>query len=524
MAQLTLVSRMDSRNSVLCSPDSELRDIVLETFRLIDFDTTICKRVETDLDNAALAAKKRRGVASAERAAGTPFLAGLLGWTVADAEELAIDKLELARGRPRNLDGEAALVLAVCRAHLDSLTSRQAVDRIRDSIAVNAYFTGRGRGMPSRSAMHAWINAIAEDSYEYIFTAHLRMVRGEGLDDLSRVSADSFSVQADTAWPTDSGMILKLLSRAWRRAEKLPGFGLPTFAAAYIPLWLDRIRGLDREISFACGKPGSRRKIRRLYRQLCTRADLLMKRLDGQMGPLLLAWQVGIAELPAFTRQRAETVAGGILSDLADAARVVAYAWERVLHGTATPSTEKVLSVSDRSAAYIKKGGREAVIGYKPQVMRSDEGFITAFELQEGNPADAARLMPLTEQHVTRTGIVPVEVSVDDGYSSANNRKALQKLGVETISMNGSKGKKITPPDQWDSIPFQEARSKRSAVESLVFTLRFKFHLYRFSRRGIAAVRSEIYEKAIAHNLWRAALLRRRKAAKRGSLTVPDAA
>lgn len=523
MAQLSLTSQMDARNAVLCSPDSELKEIILEAFRLLDFDTTICQRIEADLARAALAAKKQRIVASTERAAATPALEGMRAWTVEDAEAINPDSLVLGPGRPRNLDGESALVLGMCRAHLDSLSSKQAIDRIHDSVAMNAYFEARARGMPSRSVMHAWVNCISEECYDYVLTAHLRMVHGEGLDDLTQVTADSFSVWADTSWPTDSGMILGLLSRAWHYASKLPDFGLEGFSTAYVPLWLDRIRRFDREISFACGKPHSKRKIRRLYDRLCNRADLFLQRLDRQMAHLLLSWQEGIASLPAFTRHRAESVVDRVLCDLADAARVVAYARQRVLDGKTIPSSEKVLSLSDGSAAYIKKGSREAVIGYKPQVMRSCEGFITAFELQTGNPNDAARLVPLTEQHVARTGTIPSVLSVDDGYSSGPNRRILEKLGVETISMNGATGKRITPEELWESVAYGQARNKRSAVESLVFTFRFKFHLYRFSRRGIVAVRTEMYEKVIAHNFWRAALLRKRAAAME-SAAVPHAA
>ena len=92
------------------------------------------------------------------------------------------------------------------------------------------------------------------------------------------------------------------------------------------------------------------------------------------------------------------------------------------------------------------------------------------------------------------------------------NRQNLLALGVGTVSLNGAKGRKVTPEDQWNSPEYQAARNARSAVESLIFTLRYKFHLYRFSRRGIEDVRIEMYEKVIVHNLWRAVLLRGRAA------------
>ena len=75
----------------------------------------------------------------------------------------------------------------------------------------------------------------------------------------------------------------------------------------------------------------------------------------------------------------------------------------------------------------------------------------------------------------------------------------------QNVSINGSKGKKITPAEEWESESFKELRSHRSAVESLMFTGKFKFNFGQFSRCGIDAVRAEMLEKVIAHNFWRIA-------------------
>ncbi len=46
-------------------------------------------------------------------------------------------------------------------------------------------------------------------------------------------------------------------------------------------------------------------------------------------------------------------------------------------------------------------------------------------------------------------------------------------------------------------------------------------HVHRFSRRGLNDVRAEMYEKVVAHNVWRAATLRKRAAAQeKKALTV----
>ncbi len=514
MAAHTLFSRMDARNAILCCPDTEMKEIVLEALKVSQFNPNICKLVLDCLDGAAKSAKKDRQIAKAERMDATPTLPGIPAWTAADAAATDAAKLDLSQGRPRGIDGESALILGVVRAHFGSLSSKQAVERIRDSETLNAYFRGRGLSMPSRSAIHAWLNSISDDCWQAVLETHLRMVRHEELDDMTEITADSFSIWANSAWPTDSGMILGLLSRAWYCASKLDQFGLPSFSQAKIDLWLDRIRSFHLQISFACGKPGSQRKVRRLYKKLYERSKLCLERFDRQMSDLLPAWHEGLEALPLFPRQRAVSLLDRILGDLADAAQVIAYSRRRVEGGESVPMQDKVLSLADPDAAYIKKGGREPVLGYKPQLVRSCQGFITAFEVQKGNPADSDRLVPLVEQHVANTAVNPAVVSVDDGYSSGPNRQALLDRKVEVISMNGAKGRKVTPEDEWNSERYMEARNKRSSVESLVYTFRFKFHMYRFSRRGLENVRVEMLEKVVAHNFWRAAKLRKRAAAR----------
>ncbi|NOY75353.1 MAG: hypothetical protein GXP32_06135 [Kiritimatiellaeota bacterium] len=76
-----------------------------------------------------------------------------------------------------------------------------------------------------------------------------------------------------------------------------------------------------------------------------------------------------------------------IEDDLLAAAGVIYYAEDRIFNDASLPASEKILSLSDETAAFIKKGGRDAVAGYKPQLVRSSNGFVTAIIVEKGNPA-----------------------------------------------------------------------------------------------------------------------------------------
>jgi hypothetical protein len=218
-----------------------------------------------------------------------------------------------------------------------------------------------------------------------------------------------------------------------------------------------------------------------------------------------------IARLPPGRREMLKRVLERIRGDLADAKRVAQYAEGRVFHDEKLPSTEKILSLSDGSAAYIKKGGREPVIGYKPQLVRSERGFVTSLLVPEGNAADSINLEPAIRDSIERTGVIAEVVSVDDGYASAKGRGELLGMGVKIVSISGAKGRKLTAPEDWDSAEYRDARRNRSAVESLMFTIKDGFEFGELGRRGIDAVRGELLEKVLAYNCCRIILQRHRK-------------
>ena len=69
---------------------------------------------------------------------------------------------------------------------------------------------------------------------------------------------------------------------------------------------------------------------------------------------------------------------------------------------------------------------------------------------------------------------------------------AVRRPGVKVLSINGAKGRALTAQADWNSDDYAGARDFRSAVESLMFTLKQGFNFGEVARRGLAAVHGEL--------------------------------
>ena len=414
-------------------------------------------------------------------------------------------------GCPRMSPG-MVYVFSMLRGYLNSMNGRDAVDRIRDSRAVETYLAQIGQQRPAFRTILDNINTVSQQTLNYILDCQLKVALEENLDDFDEQTLDSTSVEANSEWPTDAAVIYKLLERACRLSGKLHVVSLPCFTDKWVlNHWLPEMKRLLLKVNTVSGKPGSKRKRKKYYNQLLKRAMKSLERLVPYAATL--KGDLNTLDLPPTARRRAEQTVDRIVQDLHSVCRMYQQCHARVFKGRKTRARDKVLSLSDETAAFIKKGDREPVIGYKVQLARSTEGFVCAISVPKGNTADSDECVPLVEQSIQRTEVTPSGVTADDGYTSAPGRRALERLGVENIRFCGSKGKAITPQHEWESEEHRAARNNRSAVESLMYVLKHGFAFGRVRRRGIERVRCEMLEKAIAYNFCRLGLVRARKRA-----------
>src|SRR5512136_2083735 len=140
MAQKKFEFKENVLNTILSNPETELKEIMLEGIKLLEFAPEVLDMIKHDID---LAAKQKKMYRLEEQAWYSRLTEPLPGFDTIQTSELSTEDLILFDGRPRKLDSEATFLMMLIRAHLDSITSRAAADRIVDSKLVNGYFESR---------------------------------------------------------------------------------------------------------------------------------------------------------------------------------------------------------------------------------------------------------------------------------------------------------------------------------------------------------------------------------------------
>lgn len=499
--------------------DSDLYAFLEEVHALIQQFPSLVEAVDKDLDAHGLRKKAMRVADAKWLANRTPHLFGM--------PEPAQDPdkpLVLTRGRPRT-SGYVVLIALLLRGYSGAgFKSADVTSAMVESITLRVFFTNLGVKMPGRSTLTELVNAVSNETRLLLLDAQLSRALRLKLDDFKTLLQDSTHVDGNTAWPTDSRLMVDLVSRLIRVGEGLERVRLSPIDCGGIRKRLQKMVRLNREIEFSHGKKDGKRTRRRRYEKLLR----MSKRIHTLLTPKVvkLAQEAKALDVRPSQQGIAERAVVRLRADLDALQKVYAACEARVLHDKKVPMSEKVLSLSDPDAGFISKGQREPVIGYKPQIARSGVGFITGLLLPRGNAPDSKNLVPMVDEVIARTTVIPTVVSVDDGYASADNLKALKlkHRNIQVVSINGAKGRALTSRADWESDVFAQARNKRSAVESLMYTLKHGFNFGEVARRGLPAVYAELLEKALAYNVAVTVRLRREAAHAATTETTPTQA
>jgi hypothetical protein len=259
------------------------------------------------------------------------------------------------------------------------------------------------RRVPGRSTCHELVRAVSEKTLELIIQAQLTVAEQEGLDDFKCVMADSTATEADSAKPNNARLFTQLAHRTHDIEQTL------------------------------CAALRYHRGQKRVTRDLAQtdRLKYLLLATSNTAAERIAHYEqlldVGAKLLTYFQRgfpmlcKAEDTELEPLLDRLRQDYQALHEMWFQVyqqLYPDEDIGDPVILrySVAAPDAAFIKKGHRPTVFGYRSHLACSDMGLVGGMDLTSGNPSDAKLLLPFMGVVPTWTGTVPEALSVDSGW------------------------------------------------------------------------------------------------------------
>ena len=166
-----------------------------------------------------------------------------------------------------------------------------------------------------------------------------------------------------------------------------------------------------------------------------------------------------------------------------------------------------VASLFEPHTDIIVKGGRGTCHGHKLNLATGRSGLALDAVVEDGNPADSARCLPMPERHVAHCGSAPTHAAFDGGHVSRHNVETARELGVRHAAFHKKRG--VKPQDMTPSSwVYAQLKRFRAGVEAGISCLKRCFGLGRCHWRGLAHFKAYAQSAAVAHNLVRLARLR----------------
>jgi len=317
-----------------------------------------------------------------------------------------------------------------------------------------------------------------------------------------KVRADTTVVEADIAYPTDSGLLAKAVGSMARTVERIKAAGGAT-----------RTRSRDRRRAAGRRARSIASKLRLRGEQQRDEAQAAVRRVTGELADLAESALRDAAAVIRNGKRAVRRVSGQMrgrlrraINDLdtlvARTQRVVAQTRSR-LAGVMPESATRLVSMHDTDARPIRKGrlGKPVEFGYKAQLVDNADGVILDHTVEIGNPADAPQLVPAIERITRRAGRAPRAVTADRGYGEAGVERDLHDLGVRAVAIPRKSKPGAARREFEHRRAFRDKVKWRTGSEGRINHLKRSYGWNRTELTGIHGARTWCGHGVFAHNL-----------------------
>lgn len=393
----------------------------------------------------------------------------------------------------QGLPAESVLRCALLKQYRQ-LSYQELAFHVSDSASFQAFARLPGRLFPKKSVLQETISRIQPGTWERINHYLLRDAQHEKVELGKKIRIDSTVTETDIHAPSDSTLLwdsVRVMVRLLEAAQSLSGTPAIAFRNHR-----RRAKRRARSILYTRGQE----KKAALYRDLINVTTHTMEYLE-QAKMILSVTGAATLQLEAWHTEVAHY--------LPLIKRVIDQTQRRVFQGESVPAGEKLFSVFEPHTDIIIKGSRDIQYGHKLNLSSGKSGLILDVVVEEGNPADAERLVPMLERHISQYGRAPKQLAVDGGYASKDNLEKAKGCGVEDVAFHKKRGLRIEEMVKSTWV-YRQLRNFRAGIEAGISCLKRAYGLSRCTWKGLVHFKAFVWSSVVAHNL---ALLARLKPA-----------
>jgi len=393
----------------------------------------------------------------------------VLDWVSADIQRESL--------KPTGRNGmsiESILRCGILKQH-GQWTYEELAFQVSDSATAAAFVRFPNGLSPTDSALQGVIGLIRGETWERISHALVKDELSRRIETFKQARIDSTVTETLVHKPWDS----QLLGDVGRVLDRL----------------MVEVREQDPRIKYTCHRRVVKRQIMAIRNGKGEeKRRVHYRKLIGNVRHTLAVVQSVMAcqQQSADWLKRAEHYAGL-------AVRVIDQAVRRVIKGEKVAASEKVVSVFEPHTDIIVKDRRDTQYGHKLNITTGMRGMVLDVVVEEGNPADSSRLLPMIKRIDERYGKLPRQVAADAGYASCDNIIAAKALGIKAVGLPKKRGMKVEDMTGSEWI-YKKLKRFRAGIEGNISMLKRVFGLDRCTWRGLEHFKAYVMSAVLAYN------------------------
>lgn len=364
---------------------------------------------------------------------------------------------------------------------------------VRDFLGLSSFLRPEGF---SFKTLQNNIKLLQESTLDMLDEELKKYARAEGIEDGKKTRTDAFNTASNIHYPTDWSLMndsIRVLSRIMVYALEDVG----------VPLKFTNHYRASKKKLFKIHNTKSTKKRHKLNLELIR---LTKKTLRYSESSLVVMRE----HLPLLSVQLGLKL-GGLISSLEDyiplVEQVIDQAHRRIVKKESVPAEEKIFSIFEDHTDIIVKGRRDITFGHKNTITTGKSGLVLNLEIHEGNPADSTLVEEAMKAHEEFYGGYPESAVFDGCYSSNENRKFAEEVGIKNTCFS----KETDQESTCSRFIRRSLRNFRAGIEATVSMLMRMFGMKRIMNKGLASFKATAKAAVITYNMF---ILARRAAAR----------